>query len=140
MPPSTHAAIVATSSFDNRGSFANWPYFASAYHGGMVRESTAFRIARAQGRGDSNVVSDIGAISPGRWHETQRALKIGATFMLNVTCAVRAVCACASGHQDTASAPAATTTCARVMRISLAPGRRTGIRNSSRHLWHAPSI
>jgi hypothetical protein len=37
----------------------------------MVRLSTAFAIARAYGRVSWNVMNDIGAIAPGRWHSWQ---------------------------------------------------------------------
>ena len=84
-PPSTQATIVATSLSDRRGSLANSPWRGSACHGGITRSATAFRIARAHGRAASYVVSDIGAISPGWWHETQLALKMGATSFEKVS-------------------------------------------------------
>ena len=70
---------------DSRGSFANSPNFGSAPHGGIARVTTAFLTARAHGRASVNVVSDIGAISPARWHDAQFLNRIGATSLVNVT-------------------------------------------------------
>jgi hypothetical protein len=54
-------------------------------HGGISRNDTRVLIARAHGRTSSYVISDIGAISPGRWHLTQDRCRIGATSFVNVS-------------------------------------------------------
>jgi hypothetical protein len=55
----------------SRRSFSNVPGGASACHGGITPVAVAFLIARAHGRTSEYVTSDIGAISPARWHCTQ---------------------------------------------------------------------
>src|SRR4051812_15631464 len=78
-PPSTQAAIVATSASLRLGSLANLPTCGSAPHGGISRATTFCFTARAHGRASSKVINAIGAIAPGRWHSTQFLYRIGAT-------------------------------------------------------------
>src|SRR5215831_6953075 len=132
-PPSAHATIVATSFADRLGSLTNSPYCGSAPQGGIMRSVTAFLIDRAHGRAASYVVSDIGAISPGRWHDTQFLLRIGATSFVNVTDARAAAGACAPGiacQDNSATTPTPPT--ARVTRTMTAPLERTSS-------WNPPS-
>src|SRR5471032_1331085 len=84
-PPPTHAAIVASSWSERRRLLANSPNAGSAPHGGIARSMTALRIALAHGRASLTLVSDIGAISPARWHDAQFLLKMGAMSLLKVT-------------------------------------------------------
>ena len=70
-PESTHLAIVSISVALRLRSSLNRPYRGSAPHGGISRLATFARIDFAQGRASSYDTSDIGAISPGRWHPTQ---------------------------------------------------------------------
>src|ERR1700676_3741605 len=91
-------------------SFLNFwmPMFLSTCHGGIWRVETRSRIDFAHGRASSNVMSDIGAIDPGSWHDWHLAWKIGATSFENVTffawSADRAVPA-GRGNAETAAAP-----------------------------------
>src|ERR1700681_420460 len=109
-PASTHLTIVAISASLNDGSFLYFwiPIVLSTNHGGISRLVTRSFIARAQGRASLYVISDIGAISSGRWHRTQERLRIGATSFVNVTCAdaVGAVCAVTVVAMATATAKA----------------------------------
>jgi hypothetical protein len=50
----------------------------------MFFSATASLIADAHGRTSWNVKNDIGAASPGRWHDWQFFSKIGATSLLKV--------------------------------------------------------
>src|SRR5262245_58364870 len=85
-PPSTQREIVAISSSLSEGSLLNLrtPTVRSMYHGGISRVVTFCLIVRAQGRTSSNVMSDIGAIDPGRWHFWHVRWRIGATSFENV--------------------------------------------------------
>src|SRR5688500_11439059 len=65
-------------------SLRNLPCCRSACQGGIARVLTLSRIAAAHGRASRNVISDIGATSPGRWQVAHRAWKIGAMSRLNV--------------------------------------------------------
>ncbi len=49
-PPSTQALIVSISLVGSRASFAKLPKWGSANQGGILRDSTDSRIARAHGR------------------------------------------------------------------------------------------
>src|ERR1700690_2289392 len=84
-PVSTQEAMVAISASDRRGSLMKSPTLGSACHGGILRATTASRIGRAQIRLCLYVISDMGAISLGRWQTTQFLKKIGATSRLKVT-------------------------------------------------------
>src|SRR6476661_3066453 len=88
--------MVALSASLSRHSLVNLPYAGSACHGGIVPPFTFCAIARAHGRASLKVSSDIGAISPGRWHVVQFANRIGATSLLYVGL-VDVVCAWAAG-------------------------------------------
>src|SRR5499427_9504026 len=81
---STHLTIVSICACVRLRSFLNAPCEGSANHGGIVRELTLSRIARAHGRTSLNVMSDIGATSPGRWQVMHLLYRIGATSLLNV--------------------------------------------------------
>src|SRR5262245_1269619 len=91
-PLSAHFTIVAISASVNEGSFLNFwiPIVRSMWNGGISRAATLVFIVFAHGRASSYVMSDIGAISPGRWQVTHERCRIGATSFVNVT-----VCACA---------------------------------------------
>ena len=52
-------------------------------------------------------MSDIGAISPGRWQATQDRWRIGATSFVNVTCPA-AGCVCAAARAGATAAVATT--------------------------------
>jgi len=64
---SDHAARVAISAVLSEGSFANFPMWGSANHGGIVFCSTALRIAFEKGRVCSYDSNGMGAIEPRRW-------------------------------------------------------------------------
>src|SRR5215831_5405197 len=68
-PPSTHFTIVAICSSLSDGSSLNFwmPTLRSMNHGGISRCEIFVLMDRAHGRASSYVVSDIGAIDPGRW-------------------------------------------------------------------------
>src|SRR3954462_121472 len=68
-------------------------------HGGICRAPTRAAIDFAHGRASSYVISDIGAILSGRWHDSHFCWKIGATSFVNVT--VLALSAAAAGSEDT---------------------------------------
>src|ERR1700693_5275390 len=70
-PVFTQASIVEISASDSRGSLMKSPTLGSACQGGILRCTTASRIARAQGRASLYVISDMGAMSFARWHATQ---------------------------------------------------------------------
>src|SRR4051812_14719277 len=92
-PAFTHFTIVWISPGVKLCSLRNVPSWRSACHGGITREATFSRIEPAQGRTSLNVMSDIGAGSPGRWHPTHLAYMMGATSELKVgAAAVEAVC------------------------------------------------
>src|SRR5713226_6353313 len=83
------------------GLFRNSLNRASAYHGGISCASALALIARAHGRASANVTSDIGATSSGRWHTTQLAYRMGATWRLNVGAAGAGFCGSASQTDTT---------------------------------------
>src|SRR5438128_2288163 len=84
-PASTHFTIVSISRSLRLLSLRNFNDCSeSANQGGISRAATRRLIAFAHGLASSYVSSDIGAISPGRWHETQDRNRIGATFFVNV--------------------------------------------------------
>src|SRR5438067_12701397 len=60
------------------------PTLRSMNHGGMSRCEIFCLIDRAHGRASSYVMSDIGAIDPGRWHTTHDLYMIGATSLVKV--------------------------------------------------------
>jgi hypothetical protein len=76
--------MVSISASLKLGLLRNVPYARSACHGGITRDATFSLIAPAHGRTSLNDSSDIGATSPGRWHEAHLANTIGATSRLNV--------------------------------------------------------
>src|SRR5258708_3408751 len=65
-PLSAQAERILISSWLRRRSFAKWPYFGSANHGGIFCVSTAAFIALAHGRASEYVITDMGATSTGR--------------------------------------------------------------------------
>src|ERR1017187_5039727 len=67
-PLSTHATRVWICASLSLRSLAKWPILGSANHGGIFWLTTAALMALAHGRASVQVRSDIGAISPGRWH------------------------------------------------------------------------
>src|SRR6478735_2345804 len=75
------------------------PIVLSMCHGGICRAATRAAIDFAQGRACSYVISDIGAMLSGRWHDSHFCWKIGATSLVKVT--VLAVSAAAAGSEDT---------------------------------------
>src|SRR5216684_6288667 len=83
-PALTQRRIVSFSAGLSRRSLRNSPYDGSACHGGIVPFWTCVPIDFTQGRASLKVRSDIGAISPGRWHVVQFLYRIGATSLLNV--------------------------------------------------------
>src|SRR5262245_24345447 len=88
-PASTHFTMVSicTSLSDRSFSKCWMPTVLSIFQGGICRAATRALIERAHGRASSNVINDIGAIESGRWHASHLAWKIGATSLVNVTCA-----------------------------------------------------
>src|SRR2546425_12718937 len=70
-PALTQRAIVSISSALRLRSSLNLPKRGSAPQGGISRLATFRRIDFAHGRTSSYEMSDIGAISPGRWQPTQ---------------------------------------------------------------------
>src|SRR5687768_9703022 len=93
---------------------ANVPCAGSACHGGMVPSATRAPTARAHGRTSLYVISDIGAISPGRWQLVQLANRIGATSLLYVG----VCCADAVETADKAAAQTSAGTTRRVIKTS----------------------
>ena len=81
-PASTQALIFSTSASDSRRSFAKWPYFGSANHGGIFLVATALLMALARGV-LSYVRNEDGPISPGRWQLSEFFSRIGNTSLLN---------------------------------------------------------
>src|SRR5580698_8667382 len=70
-PVRTQASMVAISASLRRGSFTKSPTLGSACQGGILRCTTASRMESAQGRASLKVISDMGAMSLGRWQVTQ---------------------------------------------------------------------
>src|SRR3954465_15446809 len=60
------------------------PMVLSMCHGGIWRAPTRDAIDFAHGRASSYVISDIGAMLSGRWHDSHFCWKIGATSPVNV--------------------------------------------------------
>jgi hypothetical protein len=65
-PPFAHLMITSFSDAVRLRSLRKLPCGASACHGGIVPSLTSSLIDLAHGRTSSYVISDIGAISPGR--------------------------------------------------------------------------
>src|SRR5579872_5557408 len=61
------------------------PTLRSMCQGGICRRTTFSLIERAHGRASLYVISDIGAIEPGRWQFWHAFCKIGAMSLLKVT-------------------------------------------------------
>src|SRR5215510_4613353 len=89
-PPSTQATMASTSFCERRRSLDHWPCAGSACHGGISRRATFSRMDLAHGRTSLKLISDIGAISPGRWQLMQFLTRIGAMSLLNVGAAASA--------------------------------------------------
>src|SRR6476469_7341867 len=85
-PAETHARIVSICSSLSDRSFLNFwmPTVLSMCQGGICRAPTRAAIDLAHGRASSYVISDIGAMLSGRWHDSHCCWKIGATSLVNV--------------------------------------------------------
>src|SRR5205085_11436884 len=83
-PLLAHRSSTDRSSSLRLRSLANFPCALSACHGGITPSPTLSRISLARGRTSSYVNSDIGPISPGRWHPVQFLYRMGATSLVNV--------------------------------------------------------
>src|SRR4029079_6924028 len=85
-PAFTQLTIVSICSSESDRSFLNFwmPIVLSMCHGGICRAATRAAIDLAQGRACSYVISDIGAMLSGRWHDSHFCWKIGATSLVNV--------------------------------------------------------
>src|SRR5688572_8390514 len=100
----------------------------------MAPSATLAAIDRAQGRASLYVNSDIGATSPGRWHEVQLAKKIGATSLLKVGTGPRAAAVCADADEAPASSMKTANACLMVI-WNLTPIAELKFRATHRRYW-----
>src|SRR5262245_4899867 len=128
-PAATHLAMTSFSVSVRRRSFSNSPTVASACHGGMIPAATRAPIDRAQGRVSAYVMSDIGAICPGRWHDVQWLNSTGATSLLYVGLAGGVDCA---PSRTVTNAPAVTRRATARSRLITSPSLTTMPEDSGR--------